>query len=73
MSLTVWHISKYVSPPTRAWSARGFLLLRELTRMGHRCVMFTSDGDHIARPNPLYTRYRTGFDASVDYFIFVQY
>ena len=57
MSLTVWHISKYVSPPTRAWSARGFLLLREFARMGHRCVMFTSDSNHIARPDSLDTPY----------------
>ena len=58
MSLTIWHISKYVSPPTGAWSARGFLLLRELARMGHRCVMFTSDSNHVAMPDPLDTPYR---------------
>lgn len=51
MRLVIWHISKYVTPPTTGRvGSRGFLILQELVRMGHRCLMFTSDSNHLADP-----------------------
>ena len=46
---TIWMISKYVSPVNRAKvGARGFLLLREFAKLGHRAVLITSDSNHVA-------------------------
>lgn len=51
MSATVWYISKYVTPPyTAKVGARGFLLLREFVRAGHKAVLITSDSNHLATP-----------------------
>ena len=49
MSATIWLISKYVAPVNAAKvGARGFLLLREFARLGHRPVLITSDSNHVA-------------------------
>lgn len=54
MPLTIWYISKYVTPPYAAKvSARGFLLLREFVREGHCAVLITSDSNHLATPPKL--------------------
>ena len=51
MSKTIWYISKYVVPPHNAKvGARGFLILREFARFGHRAVLVTSDSNHLATP-----------------------
>lgn len=51
MGLNVWYISKYVAPRYAARvGARGFLLLREFSRLGHRSVLITSDSNHLAEP-----------------------
>lgn len=51
MSKTIWYLSKYVVPPRNAKvGARGFLILREFARFGHRAVLVTSDSNHLATP-----------------------
>jgi glycosyltransferase involved in cell wall biosynthesis len=48
-SLTIWYISKYVTPPTHARvGSRGFFILEELVKLGHRCLLITSDANHLA-------------------------
>ena len=52
--LTIWYISKYVVPPSVARvGGRGFLILREMVALGHRCILFTSDSNHLADPEPV--------------------
>lgn len=54
MSKTIWYLSKYVVPTRNAKAgARGFLILREFARMGHRAVLVTSDSNHLATPPQL--------------------
>lgn len=49
MELNVWYISKYIAPAYAAKvGARGFLILREFARMGHKPVLITSDSNHLA-------------------------
>lgn len=47
MSKTIWFISKYyASPPNEgSGSSRAFMLMRELSRLGHKTVIFTSSSD----------------------------
>jgi glycosyltransferase involved in cell wall biosynthesis len=53
MASTIWYISKYATPPYAAnVGARGFLLLSEFGRAGHRPVLITSDSNHLASPPP---------------------
>ena len=57
-SLTVWYISKYVTPPRNAKvGARGFFLLEELVKMGQSCLLVTSDSNHLAEIEPMAVRY----------------
>lgn len=56
--LTVWYISKYATPPSNArFGVRGFFLLEELAKMGHSCVLVTSDSNHLADVEPMSERY----------------
>lgn len=49
MSKTIWYISKYMTPPYAARvGARGFMILREMARLGQRAVLVTSDSNHLA-------------------------
>jgi glycosyltransferase involved in cell wall biosynthesis len=49
VSGNVWYVSKYVAPPTGAGAgARGYEIMRELAEMGHRCLIVTSDSNHLA-------------------------
>lgn len=49
----VWYISKYVVPPgLGSVGARGFMLMRELARLGHRAVIVTSDSNTLAQFPP---------------------
>lgn len=42
----IWYVSKYVSPPAKTGAGgRGYLIMRELARMGHTCVIITSDSN----------------------------
>ena len=53
---SIWYISKYVTPPgTAKVGARGFLILREFVRAGHKAVLITSDSNHLATPPKLHT------------------
>lgn len=48
MSASVWYISKYGSTPT--WGkvgTRGYLIMREISRLGHRAVFIISDSNHL--------------------------
>jgi glycosyltransferase involved in cell wall biosynthesis len=49
MSKCIWYISKYIAPPYAAKvGARGFFLLAEFARRGHRPTLITSDSNHLA-------------------------
>lgn len=51
LAKTIWYISKYVTPRYAARAgARGFLILRELVKSGHRAVLICSDANHLATP-----------------------
>ena len=51
MTASIWYISKYVTPQYAAkLGARGFHILREFARLGHRAVLITSDSNHLATP-----------------------
>ena len=44
----IWYISKYVAPPaTTGAGGRGYLIMRELAKMGERCVIITSDSNQL--------------------------
>lgn len=45
----IWYISKYVAVPTQGGPAgRGYLIMRELARLDHDCVVITSDSHQLA-------------------------
>lgn len=49
MNRCIWYVSKYVSPPSDASAGgRGYILMRELAKLGHDCVIVTSDSNHLA-------------------------
>lgn len=46
----IWYVSKYVTPPSQGSAGgRGYLIMRELARMGHQCVVITSDSNQLAQ------------------------
>jgi glycosyltransferase involved in cell wall biosynthesis len=46
----IWYVSKYVSLPAHgSVGGRGYLIMRELARMGHECVIITSDSNQLAQ------------------------
>jgi len=46
----IWYVSKYVTPPNQGSAgSRGFAIMREFARMGHRCLIITSDSNHLAQ------------------------
>ena len=48
MNACIWYISKYVTrPPIGNVGLRGFLILRAMSRLGHRAVILTSDSSHL--------------------------
>lgn len=54
----IWYVSKYVSPPAKASAgARGFMIMRELARLGHHCMIITSDSNQLAEVPKLATAY----------------
>ncbi|WP_030482963.1 glycosyltransferase family 4 protein [Nocardioides aequoreus] len=50
MTRCIWYVSKYVAPPDGpdGVGSRGYELMRELAALGHRCVIVTSDANHLA-------------------------
>lgn len=60
MSACIWYISKYTAPPAKASvGARGYMIMRELARMDYRCVIITSDSNHLAETPKLTSPYMT--------------
>lgn len=58
MSGCIWYVSKYLVPPGRASAGgRGYLLMKELARLGDRVVMITSDSNQLAQVPVLTNRY----------------
>lgn len=54
LAKTIWYISKYVTPAYAARAgARGFHILREMVKTGHRAVLICSDANHLATPPEL--------------------
>jgi glycosyltransferase involved in cell wall biosynthesis len=48
---SIWYVSKYVAPPGSGTAGgRGYLLMKELTTMGHRVAIITSDSNQLADP-----------------------
>lgn len=53
MSHCVWYISKYVAPPAGSSAGgRGYVLMRELAKLGCECVIITSDSNQLT-PVPM--------------------
>lgn len=51
MSLSIWYISKYVTPPQYAKvGSRGFFLLQAMAKLGNTCTLITSNSNHLATP-----------------------
>jgi len=49
MAKTIWYVSKYVVPQYAGKvGARGYHILSEMVNLGHECVMFCSDSNHLA-------------------------
>ena len=49
MKPCIWYVSKYVSPPAKASAGgRGYLIMRELAKLGYNCVIITSDSNKLA-------------------------
>lgn len=45
----VWYISKYVlSLTTSATGGRGYMIMREIARLGYKCVIIASDSNNLA-------------------------
>lgn len=58
MNPCVWYVSKYVAPPAKASAGgRGYLIMRELARMGYKSVIITSDSNQLAEVPRLEGRY----------------
>lgn len=58
MSLCVWYISKYVSPPSNSnVGGRGYLLMREISQSGYQTIVITSDSNQLAQVPKLDTSY----------------
>lgn len=54
MSTCIWYVSKYVAPPGSGTAGgRGYLLMKELARLGHKVVIVTSDSNQLAEPPQL--------------------
>lgn len=50
MKKCIWYISKYVAPPGKGSAgARGYFLMKEFARLGHRAVIITSDSNQLAQ------------------------
>ncbi len=59
MRRSIWYISKYVATPqTGGVGQRGYLIMRELARMGHNCLIITSDSNQLTRVPQLDRAYR---------------
>lgn len=58
MSVNIWYVSKYGAPPgSGASGGRGYLLMKELAKMGHNVLIITSDSNLLAMPPRLEAHY----------------
>ena len=50
-----WYVSKYALAPTAEdrLGTRGFQIMAEIARQGHRCVVITSDSNHLVSKQPV--------------------
>ena len=55
----IWYVSKYVASPAKASAGgRGYLIMRELARLGHECVIITSNSNQLAEVPEMDEPYR---------------
>jgi len=55
----IWYISKYVVPPDESTTGgRGYMLMRELVKSGHKCLIFASDASEYSTVPDLKTCYK---------------
>jgi len=58
MSLNIWYVSKYISPPHMGTvGGRGYLLMKELGQMGHNIALITSNSNQLAEPPKMDSNY----------------
>lgn len=58
MKATIWYVSKYVAPPGSGTAGgRGYLLMKEIAKLGHKVAIVTSDSNQLAAPPRLDTDY----------------
>lgn len=56
----IWYLSKYVSRPGKGNAGgRGYLIMRELARMGHQCVIITSNSNKLAEVPVMHGQYQS--------------
>ena len=55
----IWYISKYVATPsTNGVGSRGFFIMQELSKVGHKCLIITSDSNHLSAVPDLVQPYK---------------
>lgn len=58
MSISIWYVSKYISPPGNGTvGSRGYMLMKEMAKMGQNIVLITSDSNQLTEPPKLVTSY----------------
>ena len=67
MKKCIWYISKYVATPDKSGAGgRGYLLMREFAKLGHRAVIITSDSNQLVEvpqlKEPYVHQYSDGID-----------
>lgn len=51
MTASIWCITKYIGLPSAGkGGTRTFMLMREMARRGHDCLIITSDSNHLTNP-----------------------
>jgi len=57
MSLCIWYVSKYVALPGRGVGGRGFMLMSEFAKSGHKSIIIASDSNQLAEVPTLHFAY----------------
>ena len=57
MKQCVWYISKYAAPANAITGWRGYMIMREIAKIGHRCLIITSDFNRTAATHDSRPRY----------------
>jgi glycosyltransferase involved in cell wall biosynthesis len=59
---SIWYISKYATTPsTNGVGARGFFIMRELSKIGYNCLIITSDSNRLGTVPNLVQSYEIQF------------